>query len=289
MGDLVSESLLSAVFTAVIVVLLCLAPLVAARGRTVIGVLLLLVPLGFIADVLVRDHSTPSKSEVVNPFPVVNPPVKEGVKEEGPHLFVLETVEAPPSHYHLFLAAIVAIPALLILLRRNRQRAAPNAVWHAMLVSLFVLAVRIGLEKSGAPAPVYWGVGLDGMLLVILPFFGLYCGRQGHYFGMFVRMLVLLALLQRLAIVVWSYFATMHQLGSHFDMHLLETRELGGLKLPIFGVHQPETDFDRWLWPVLIPQLTVWIVLTVIAGIVLGTLPRWWSSRKVVVVVGPRN
>src|SRR5262249_48171322 len=91
---------------------------------------------------------------------------------------------------------------------------------------------------------------------------------------------------QRLAIVVWSYFATMHQLGSHFDMHLLETRELGGLDLPIFGVHQPETPFDRWLWPILIPQLTVWIVITVVLGIVLGAVPRWWSSRKGVVVMG---
>jgi hypothetical protein len=282
MRDLVSESLLSAVFAGSIVLLLCLAPLVAARGRTVIGVLLLLVPVGFIADVLVSDHSKPSKSEVVNAFEVVKPPPGE----EGPHLFVLDTVEAPPSHYHLFLAAIVAIPALLILLRRNRHRSAPNAVLHAMLVSLFVLAARIGLEKTGAHKDVYWGVGLDSMLLVILPFFGLYCGREGHRFGMFVRLLVLLVLLQRLAIVVWSYFATTHQLGSHYDMHLLETRELGGLQLPIFGVHQLETDFDKWLWPILIPQLTVWVVLTVVLGIVLGAVPRWWSSRKVVVVMG---
>src|SRR5262249_53129954 len=129
MGDLVRDSLFSAVFAGSIVLLLCLAPLLAARGRTVIGVLLLLVPVGFVADVLVSDHSKPSKTEVVNPFRVVKPPAGE----EGPHLFVLETVEAPPSHYHLFLAAIVAIPALLILLRRNRHRAAPNAVWHAML------------------------------------------------------------------------------------------------------------------------------------------------------------
>src|SRR5262245_32497152 len=211
MYDLVSGSLLSAVFAGAIVLLLCLAPLLAARGRTVIGVLLLLVPVGFLADLLVIDHSTPSKSEVVNPFPVKKPPAGE----DALHQFVLDTVEAPPSHYHLFLAAIIAIPALLILLRRNRHRSAPNAVWHAMLVSLFVLAVRIGLEKTGAHKDVYWGVGLDSMLLVILPFFGLYCGRQGHRFGMFVRLLVLLVLLQRVAIVVWSYFATMHQLGSH--------------------------------------------------------------------------
>jgi len=282
MGDLVRDSLFSAVFAGSIVLLLCLAPLLAARGRTVIGVLLLLVPVGFVADVLVSDHSKPSKSEVPNAFEVVKPPAGE----EGPHLFVLETVEAPPSHYHLFLAAIVAIPALLILLRRNRHRSAPNAVWHAMLVSLFVLAVRIGLEKTGAHAKDYWDVGLDSMLIVILPFFGLYCGRQGYRFGMFVRLLVLLALLQRLAIVVWSYFATMHQLGSHYDMHLLDTREFGGLKIPVFGVHQPETDFDKWLWPVLIPQLTGWIVVTVVMGIVLGAVPRWWSSRKVVVVMG---
>lgn len=283
MDELVQEALPYFGVVFVPAFLLCLAPLLATRGRVVIGLLFLLVPVGFGIDLLLSDHSQPRTLQVPNVFP--RGPHAEAVG--GPvapaslHTWIVAQETAPASHWHLFLAALFAIPGLLLLLRRDRERSIPNPIVHLTLVFLFFVVARLGLEKTAAPAAIVWAVGATPTLLVTLPFFGLYCGRRGCTFGKFCRQLVLAALSQRLPLIVFAYYATTHSLGTHLDTHVVTD-----IDLPLFGERKLENAFDTWLWPTLIPQLTVWIVVTVVAGIALGLLPRWWSSRKVVVVAG---
>jgi len=53
-----------------------------------------------------------------------------------------------------------------------------------------------------------------------------------------------------------------------------------GISMPPFGERKLDDTFDAWLYPTAIPHLTLWIVLTVVVGIVLGFVPRWLGARR---------
>jgi len=247
--------------------LLCLAPQLARKGRITIAVLFLFVPLGFGIDLLLFDHSGVHTLEVPNFFP-------RGPDAE-PHRWVTETVVEPAWKWHVCVMIAYAIPGLLLLLRAGRAPAVPNPLLMPVLVFWFFLATRLGLEKTAAPEEIVWAVGATPSLLVTLPFLGWWCGRRGMKFGRFVGMLLGCALLQRLPIVVWGWFATTKQLGTHLDTHVVTD-----ISLPGIGPRQLVDAYDAWLWPTAIPHLTLWIVVTLVAGIVLGSGPRWFAARR---------
>jgi hypothetical protein len=244
--------------------LLCIAPLLGTLGRRAIAALLLLASVGLTLDVLLNDHSHVDKVEVSNVFP----------RGEEMHRWVVATVEAPASHWHVFMAVLLAVPGLLLLLRARRVDDPPNPVVHLALVFLFYLVGRLGLEHYGAPAALAWAFGATPALAVMLPFFGIYCGQRGDSFSRFCWLLLPTALLQRLPIVLWGYFATTQEFGTHLDTHVVTH-----INAP-FTERKLEDAFDAWLWPTLVPHLTIWIVITVVAGVALGCLPRWLASRS---------
>src|SRR5262249_50721030 len=78
--------------------LLLLAPLCGRRTRTLFGVALLLIGLGFVVDVLVTDHTMLVKLDVPNVFP-------RGPNAEA-HVWVVDPdVQGPAWHWHLVVAA----------------------------------------------------------------------------------------------------------------------------------------------------------------------------------------
>lgn len=247
--------------------LLCLAPLLASRGRTILAAVLGLVPIGLVIDVLVKDHTAEHVLEVPNYFG------RQG--ETEPHRWVTDTVAAPAWHWHMCLAALAAVPALWLFARRRRPAGPPNPILHLWLVFVFFLGLRLGLERTAAPAEVVWGVGVNPTLLVALPFFGFYCGRSGVGFAGLIGRLLLCGLLQRVVVVVWSWFATTRQLGTHLDMHTVTD-----IELPLVGAPPMTTAAERWFWAVAVPQMTLFLVITLVAGIVLGALPWWWGRRR---------
>jgi hypothetical protein len=142
-------------------------------------------------------------------------------------------------------------------------------------VFLYYLALRLGLEKTAAHEELVWAAGGTFALFVILPFFGWYCGRRGQGFGKFVRQLLAVAFAQRLPLVAFAYFATTRHLGTHLDTHVVTD-----IAPPGFGEQKLVSDFDRWLWPTAIPHLSLWIVLTLVAGLVLA-VPAWLVAKRV--------
>ncbi|HLQ37067.1 MAG TPA: hypothetical protein VK348_04660 [Planctomycetota bacterium] len=248
--------------------LLLFAPLWGSRARTVSGIVLLVLGAGFVVDVLTSDHSQPRALTVPNVFP--RGPLAE------PYEWLLATETAPAWQYHIWLAAVLMVPALVLLLRRKRAPHAPSPVLYCIGIFLFYEVARLGLEKTAAPVGLVWAVGASPALLLSLPFFGWYCGLQGVGFGRFLGRLLLLGYLQRLPLVALAYVATTRALGTHLDTHTLTD-----IHLRPFAERQfPGDPVASWLWPTCVPQLTMWILITLVAGIVLGTGPLLVARRR---------
>lgn len=247
--------------------LLCLAPHLAVRGRTVIAVLFLLVPLGFGIDLLLLDHGEPNTLAVPNVFP------------RGPdgslHTWTVDTVTAPAWHWHVGMMIAFALPGVLLLLRASRAPALPHPVTMPVLMFWYFFAMRLALEKTAAPVGVVWAIGGTPSLLMTLPFLGYWCGRRGASFGRFVGMLVIAAVMMRTPLVVWGWFATTRGWGTHLDTHLVTD-----MNFAPFGERQFTDVFDAWLWTTMIPNCTTWILITVVLGIALGIGPRWLGARR---------
>lgn len=247
--------------------LLCLAPQLGRRGRTVLAALLLMPALGTLADILAIDHGFDQSLDVPNIF---------GRGPDGePHLWTVASLTRPAWHWHLAVVVFFALPALAVWLARNRRAGIPRPGLMGIVVFWFFLAFRLALEATAAHRPICWAVGGTVVLVVVLPFVGYWCGRRGQSFAQFVRTLLLMAVLQRAAVIALAYFATAQHLGTHLDTHVITD-----INLWPFGEVALEDDMSRWLWTHVAPQSTVWIILTLVAGIVLGSIPRLIGSRS---------
>jgi hypothetical protein len=265
MPDLIAASLPFLLPALLPGLVLLLAPLLAARGRTVVAAAMLVVAGGFVVDVLVIDHSDVSTLEVPNVFP----------RGDGsPHTWIVARESAPHWHWHVFVAAMLATAALVLLLRRRRSPGVRHPILHAALVFWFYLALRLGLEKCAADVRIIWAAGATPALLLILPFFGYYCGSLGVGFGRFVGSLLLLGWLQRLPLVLFGYVASTQQLGTHLDTHLVTELGTSWAGERTFGGDAAQ----GWFWLTLVPHFTFWVVFTVIAGVLLGFVP--WRLAK---------
>lgn len=267
MAELVRSALPLVPLTLLPALLLLWAPLCGRRARTAFAAILALVGAGFVADVLLFEHGHDLTLAVPNVFP------------RGPagdlHTWTVATVTAPAWHYHVWLAALLLLIAALLFVRRGRASGPPPPARHGAGVFLFYLLLRLGLERTATHAAVVWATGGTLALLAILPFFGVYCGRSGCSGRRFVGQLVLMAYLQRLPVVAIAFVATTGHLGTHLDTHVVED-----IAFPGAGTLRLENDFARWLYPTAIPQLTLWVLTTLVAGLVLGGLPFWLARRR---------
>lgn len=267
MGELFVSSLPFQAVVLVMALLLCLAPHLSGKGRGVMAGAALLAAIVVALDVLVLDHDHELTLEVPNVF-------ARG-PEPKPHLWVVDTVTAPSWHYHVVVIALFLVPAAMLWLLRRRPPGSPHPLLFATLVFWFFAGGRLLLEATAAHRAIVWAFGGTVVLAVVLPFFGLWCARRGTSVGRFLAMLPLLTLLQRLPLVAFGYFATTRQLGTHLDTHVVTEVTLA----PI-GEIALTNDFERWLWLQLVPQTTVWVVITVLFGSLLGILPFWLGRNR---------
>jgi hypothetical protein len=271
MDELIRESMPYTVPALLPALFLLLAPLCSPRTRTVLAAILLLVGAGFVIDVLVLDHTHLDTLAVPNVF--------RRAGEAEPHVWTTETVTAPAWHWHFCVTAILWLPGFWLLLRRKRAPHAPSPVLFCTGVFLWYLLARLGLEKTAAPRGLVWALGGTPSLLVILPFFAWYCSRRGWTFGRFAGGLVLLGFLQRLPLIAIAWYATTRQRGTHLDTHVVTD-----VDLPLLGERQLHSATESWIYPTLIPHLTGWILVTVVAGLVLGALPFVLARRRTAAV-----
>lgn len=241
-------------------------PLLGRRGRMAWAALLGAIAASFVGDVLLLDHGGVSTLQVKTVF---------GRGEHGElHAWVVEQVSAPAWQWHLVVASWFALTGGLAWLHRNRPPAPPRPLAWSLLAFGSALAARLALEKTAAPEPIVWAVGVSAASFAIMPFFGWYCGARGHRFGRFVVQLLLANALQRLAVVVVGYVATMGALGTHLDTHSIP--EITAPGIGRVGLTGPQA---AWVHAILLPQMTFALVLTAVLGLVIGALP-WWLARR---------
>jgi hypothetical protein len=241
-------------------------PIAGRRARIVWAALLGAIALAFVVDVLVLPHDDPHTLEVRTMFRTSD--------DLEPEPIVVDRVTAPAWQWHIATGAWFALTALWAWLRRNGAARAPEPVTAAVVAFLWALLARLALEKTAAPEPIVWGIGITWALFAIAPFFGWYCGRRGHRFGRFLLASLAANALQRLAVVGIGWLATTRALGTHLDVGVLRT-----VVLPVRGRVELHDPTQAWLWAIAVPQLTFALVFFTVAGAALGVLP-WWLARR---------
>jgi hypothetical protein len=152
----------------------------------------------------------------------------------------------------------------------------------AILLGLGITALRFLLEKTAAPPFLTQLVGVTWLAPVVGAFFFWSVRAEGRAFVSVVRPLALYAVVVRSSILLLMLLATTRRLGSHYDV------------TPLTLVENPLTGRSHEFVPgslpqfvnlALIPQLAVWPVFTVAAGLV-GALcalileASWQASKR---------
>ncbi|HET7746678.1 MAG TPA: hypothetical protein VFM29_05225 [Vicinamibacteria bacterium] len=150
----------------------------------------------------------------------------------------------------------------------------------AVLLSYAVTAMRFSLERVAAPAAWAVAVGITWLPPVIGIFFAQKAREEGRRFLSIVRPLLAYALLVRSAVALLMVVSTTWRLGSHYDLS-------GFTRIRIPFTHDlrvfPPGSAEQVLYLGVIPQLTFYVVHTLVGGLIGGgvylLLRRAWEAR----------
>jgi len=149
---------------------------------------------------------------------------------------------------------------------------APRPLVGSVAVAWLVTVVRFLLEKSAAPAVLVQAIGVTWLAPVAGACLatGLTPARPGG--RSLLRALLSYAILVRVFVALVGVVATRFGLGSHYDV--------SGLTFVPVALTGDAYSFvpGTWrqtLWLTLVPQLVVWPVLTVLAGMAGAALARF--------------
>lgn len=146
----------------------------------------------------------------------------------------------------------------------------------ATAVAWLITLIRFLLEKSAAPHLLTQVVGITWMAPVAGAFFAVCLRDEGRSLRELFRHLVAYAFLARGFVVLVSVLATRLQLGTHYDVSPLVRimlRLTGSEAIFAAG------SWSQLFWLSFVPQLVVWPVFTVAAGLA-GGFPAWrWFPR----------
>jgi hypothetical protein len=146
----------------------------------------------------------------------------------------------------------------------------------ATAVAWLITVIRFLLEKSAAPHLLTQAVGITWMAPVAGAFFGVCLRDEGRGRRELVRLLVTYALLARGFVLLVAVLATRLQLGTHYDVSPLVRVTFG-----LTGTEHvlAAGSWSQLFWLSLVPQLVVWPVYTVAAGLAGGFLAWWWVPQ----------
>lgn len=150
-------------------------------------------------------------------------------------------------------------------------------VLSAAAVAWLVTVMRFLLEKSAAPDLLTQAVGVTWMAPVAGAFFAVCVREEGGSLRHIVRPLLTYAFLVRGFVAAVAVFATRLGLGTHYDLSPFVRVTLG-----FTGTEHLFVAGSWWqiLWVSLVPQLVVWPVYTVAAGLAGGALAWRWSRPR---------
>jgi hypothetical protein len=154
-----------------------------------------------------------------------------------------------------------------------------RCVLGAVAVAWLVTLVRILLEKSAAPVPLVHSVGVTAMA----PGAGAYLatclrlGGGGAGLGALIRPLVAYAFAVRALVALVGAVVTRAGLGTHYDVS-------GFTSVPLaFAGTTYAFAPGSWrqiVWLVALPQLVLWPLYTVVAGMLGGGLARLLAQSQ---------
>ncbi len=83
------------------------------------------------------------------------------------------------------------------------------------------------------------------------------------------RTLVAYAFAARIPVAILMLFAILGNWGTHYDVAPPESPQVAAM-----------TPFVKWLWIGLLPQMTVWIYMTVVGGMIFGAITALIVKKK---------
>jgi len=144
----------------------------------------------------------------------------------------------------------------------SRLRRHPLSV--AIGLSLLITALRFMLEKTAAPSLWTQGVGITGIAPVVGAYLALHFRAAGKGLRALLGALVAYAFAVRGAVAALMVVTTRWRLGSHYDVSSL-TLVANPLNGEVYSF-QPGS-LQQILKVGILPQLLVWPVYTVVAGL----------------------
>jgi hypothetical protein len=134
----------------------------------------------------------------------------------------------------------------------------------AIATSLAITGVRFALEKTAAPPSLSYLVGVTWLAPVVGAFFFWNVKREGRGLGALIAALAAYAVVVRGVVASLMVLATHRRLGSHYDVSPLTL-----VRNPVTGqLYSFEPGSRAQIESlVLIPQLGVWPLYTLLAGL----------------------
>lgn len=149
---------------------------------------------------------------------------------------------------------------------QTARRLAASPLATAIGVSILATVVRFALEKAAAPRGWTWAVGVTWLAPLVGAFLAIRFREQGRPFRALPGALLIYGLASRGWVALSYAAATVWKLGSHYDLSSAWVR----LEDPLTGVARSFSpgSVTQMLYVVAVPQLLVWPLYTVVAGLV---------------------
>jgi len=151
----------------------------------------------------------------------------------------------------------------------DRLRRRPLAI--AVTLSLLITVVRFLLEKAAAPAGWTHAVGITWIAPMVGAYLALHFRAEGKSFRALVGALVVYAFAVRGAVAALMVVATHWRLGSHYDVSSL-TLVVNPMTGRVYSF--AAGSVEQILNVAILPQLLVWPIYTVLAGLLGAALAR---------------
>ena len=196
----------------------------------------------------------------------------------GP-VYVTATASASASlHYYVLTAVCLLLGFAGLVFGEPLSRwLSRHWVLSAAAVAWLITVLRFLLERTASPHLLTQVVGVTWMAPVAGAWFATSLHGEGRALRSVLRPLVTYAYLVRGFVVLVAVVATRLQLGTHYDVSPLVQVNLGfaGGVFTFSG-----GSWSQIFWLSLVPQLVVWPVFTVAAGLAGGAVVWRWLPRR---------
>jgi len=195
----------------------------------------------------------------------------------GPATLTATASAAASLYYYVLTAACLLLGFAGLALGEPLSRwLAPRWLATSVAVAWTVTAVRFLLEKSAAPGMLVQALGVTWLAPVAGAYIATGLQPAPPGWRPLLRALLAYAVLVRGFVAAVGLVATRFGLGSHYDVSAV-TSVAVVLTGEAYGF--VPGSWRQVLWLILVPQLVVWPVFTVLAGMLGAGIVRWLPRR----------